>query len=409
MAYDYCVIGGGIVGLATARELLARRPGARLILLEKEPHLAAHQTGYNSGVIHAGIYYSPGSLKARLCTAGAVATRAFCLAHGIPQLRCGKLLVATTEAELARMRALQVRARENGLCVEHLDAQALRRREPNVTGVGALYVPTTGIVDYRRVCAAMAEDVRAGGGELATGECVRAIAEDAAAVRVDTDGRALSARRLVACAGLQSDRLARLAGLAVDYRIVPFRGEYYALPPARRTLVRHLIYPVPDPALPFLGIHLTRTIDGGLTVGPNAVLAMAREGYRRSAFDLGDALANLSFPGFWRGLRAHLRTGLREQRDSLWRRGYLAQCRRYCPDLRLEDLQPHPPGIRAQAVLPDGRFVHDFLLQESARMLHVGNAPSPAATSAIPIARLIVDRLLARSDGRVPASCAVAG
>jgi L-2-hydroxyglutarate oxidase len=396
MGYDFCVIGGGIVGLATAMDLLARRPGASLLLLEKEAQLGMHQSGHNSGVIHAGVYYAPGSLKARLCRAGAEATRAFCRDHGIAFQTCGKLLVATSAAELARMDALQARAVENGLAVERLDADALHRREPNVAGLGALYVPDTGIVDYRRVCAAMAAQVRQAGGEIATGETVRAIDERPDGVRVDSDGRTLHARRLVACAGLQSDRLARLAGLAVAHRIVPFRGEFYRLPPPRAGIVRHLIYPVPDPSLPFLGIHLTRTIDGGVTVGPNAVLGFAREDYRRLGFDAADVVENLRFPGFWRSLRAHLRPGLREMRDSLWRRGYLHQCQRYCPSLRLEDLGPHPAGIRAQAVLRDGSFVHDFLLVESPRMLHVCNAPSPAATSAIPIGQMIAARVLAR-------------
>ena len=395
MHYDYCVIGGGIVGLATARQLLDRRPGAGVLVLEKEDTLARHQTGHNSGVIHSGIYYAPGSLKAELCRAGAVATRRLAAAHGIPVQTCGKLLVATSERELGMMRHLRDRAGRNGVPIEELDAAELTRREPAIRGLGALFVEQTGIVDYQRIAAALADEITAAGGVIETGVAVTGITEAGGTVQVETTAGVRTAGRLAVCAGLQADRLARLAGLDVDFQIVPFRGEYYRLPEHRRDVIRHLIYPIPDPELPFLGIHLTRTVDGGVTVGPNAVLGLAREGYRRGAFDRRDVAEYVRFPGMWRVARRYFATGVREVRNSVSKRGYLAQCRRYCPDLTMDDLQPEPAGIRAQAVLRDGTLVHDFLFAETERTLHVCNAPSPAATSAMPIGAHLAQRLLA--------------
>ncbi|MCP9622038.1 L-2-hydroxyglutarate oxidase [Nocardia otitidiscaviarum] len=391
--YDYCVIGGGIVGVATAHRLLSRHPGASLLLVEKAAALGTHQTGHNSGVIHSGIYYAPGSLKARLCREGARRTKEFAAAHDIPFQVCGKLLVATDSAEHARMLALYERAVTNGVDVELLDAAELRRREPRVTGVGALFVPDTGIIDYSRVTAALAAQVRAAGGTVILGAEITAIDETGDAVTVSGPAGSWRARRLVVCAGLQADRLARLAGLRTQLRIVPFRGEYYQLPPARKDLVRTLIYPIPDPELPFLGVHLSPTIDGDLTVGPNAVLGLAREGYRKGSVDLRDVREILGFRGFHRVAAANVRTGVRELRNSLFKRGYLAECRRYCPELTLDDLLPREAGIRAQAVLRDGTLVHDFLLEKTERSVHVLNAPSPAATSALPIAAHIVNEL----------------
>lgn len=393
MDCEYAVIGGGIVGLATALALLERRPGASVVVLEKEDRLAAHQSGHNSGVIHAGIYYAPGSLKARLCRAGEKATKDFCRAHGIPFRTPGKLVVATTDAEVARLRDLRGRAAENGIDTEPVSAARLRELEPHVSGLEALLVPASGIVDYGQVATAMAEDVRTLGGLVLTGTAVTGIREDATCVRMLTDRGVVTAARLVACAGLQADRMARMGGLETDFRIVPFRGEYHQLPPSRAGLVRHLVYPVPDPALPFLGVHLSPTIDGRITVGPNAVLGLAREGYGKAEVSVRDVADYARFPGMWRVAGRHLRTGALEVRNSLWRRGYLAECRRYCPELTEEDLLPHPAGIRAQAVLPDGTLVHDFLLRASPRQLHVANAPSPAATSALPIGAMIADRV----------------
>jgi L-2-hydroxyglutarate oxidase len=394
MTYDFCVIGGGIVGLATALKILESRPGASLLLLEKESALGFHQTGHNSGVIHSGIYYKPDSLKARLCRLGADETKAFCAEHAIPFETCGKLLVATDAPEEKRMDALYARSVENKIPVDRLDAAELRRREPHIVGVGALLVEATGIVDYRLVCGAMGKVIRAKGGEILLGTAATAIKEEADAVAVSSGERSWSARRLVACAGLQSDRIARLAGLAIDHEIVPFRGEYYRLSSAKNGIIRHLIYPIPDPDLPFLGIHLTRTIDGGITVGPNAVLGLAREGYRKFSFDGRDVLSFVSFPGFWKAIGRNLKSGATEMANSLIKSRYLAECRKYCPELTLADLEPMEAGIRAQAVMRDGSFIQDFLLIEGPRMLHVCNAPSPAATSALPIGRMIADKVV---------------
>ena len=394
--YDFCVIGGGIVGLATAMALLRRNPGASLVLLEKETALATHQTGHNSGVIHSGIYYAPGSLKADLCRRGARATKAFCTEHGIPFVTCGKTLVATNALELERMESLLIRAGENGIEAQRLDAAELRRSEPNITGLGALFVPATAIVDYRAVSAAMARVIQSAGGEIALGAPVHAIREHERGVTVHAGARRIEAGRLVACAGLQSDRLARLAGLPVTHQIVPFRGEYYRLPAEKSGIIASLIYPIPDPELPFLVIHLTRMIDGGVTVGPNAVVGLSREGYPKLALDLRDVAQYLLFPGLWKVLARYRRSVRAELAGSLLKSAYLRECRKYCPSLAVSDLLPYSAGIRAQAVTRDGTLVHDFLFLESDRMLHVCNAPSPAATSAIPIGEMIEVRVARR-------------
>ncbi|QDO87457.1 L-2-hydroxyglutarate oxidase [Ornithinimicrobium ciconiae] len=386
---DVVVIGAGIVGLATARALLRARPGLSVTVLDKADDVATAQTGHNSGVIHAGIYYAPGSLKARLCRAGEAATKAFCEEHDIPYAVPGKLVVATDELEVERLRALGERAAQNGIELEPVDGARLRELEPHVNGLEALLSPATGVVDFRQVARALAAGIVAAGGRVVTRAEVRAIAEEASAVRVESDTGALRARALVACAGLQADRVARLGGLDVDFRIVPFRGEYYQLPATKADLVSHLIYPVPDPDLPFLGVHLSPTIDGRITVGPNAVLGLSREGYPRGAVRLRDVASYASFPGIWRFGRANLRTGLAELRDSAFRSGYLRRVQKYAPSLTVEDLLPYPAGIRAQAITRDGRSVEDFLLRSAARQIHVCNAPSPAATSAIPIGEMV--------------------
>ncbi|TFF34777.1 L-2-hydroxyglutarate oxidase [Pseudomonas sp. RIT623] len=394
MTYDYCIIGGGIVGLATAMALLTRRPGASLLILEKEASLGRHQTGHNSGVIHAGIYYAPGSLKADLCKRGAQATKDFCAEHGIAFEVCGKLLVASNDLEVQRMQALYQRSQQNGLKVERLDAAALREREPNIVGKGALFLDATGIVDYQQVCDAMAKVIRQAGGEVRLSTAVRAIQEHADHVAVSADGNTWRAHQLVACAGLQSDRLARLAGVKIDHQIIPFRGEYYRLPASKNQIVNHLIYPIPDPELPFLGVHLTRMIDGSVTVGPNAVLGFGRENYRKFSVNWRDVAEYARFPGFWKTIWNNLGSGTAEMKNSLFKRGYLEQCRKYCPSLEVSDLLPYEAGIRAQAVMRDGSLVHDFLFAETARMVHVCNAPSPAATSAIPIGQMIAEKIL---------------
>lgn len=396
MTYDYCVIGGGIVGLATAMKILERRKGASLVLLEKEAALGQHQSGHNSGVIHAGIYYAPGSLKAKLCRRGAQLTKEFCRKHGVPFEVCGKLLVATNDIERVRLQALVERAAQNRINVEWLDSTELRRREPNVDGIAALFVEETGIVDYRAVCSAMADRVRGLGGTIQLGVEVAEIRESSTQVAVVAAGEEVRSRRLIACSGLQSDRIAKLAGLKIDHQIIPFRGEYYQLPLSKSDIVRHLIYPVPDPALPFLGVHLTKMIDGTTTVGPNAVLGFAREGYRKFSLNLRDVGEYVTFPGFWKTMHTNHRHGLTELRNSVFRTWYLAECRKYCPSLAYDDLLPYEAGIRAQAVLRNGNLVHDFLLVETDRMLHVCNAPSPAATSAIPIGEMIAAKIVDR-------------
>ena len=398
--YDYIIIGGGIVGASTAWQLIRRYPNRKILLLEKEQRLAQHQTGRNSGVIHSGIYYEPGSLKADYCKAGVEATIEFCQANDIPFEQCGKLLVATNKAEHERMLALFERARINGVDVELLDAPALGRLEPNVTGIGAIRVATTGIVDYGKISDRMVRLFADAGGEVRLDAHVTGLQERADAVKLEVnDGRQQEETRfLVCCGGLMADRLARMQGIAIDFEIIPYRGEYYCLPDHRSDIVSHLIYPIPDPDLPFLGVHLTRMIDGTTTVGPNAVQGWKREGYGQFNFSITDTASMLTFPGFWKVTGSNLKTGLHETWNSLWKPGYLKQVQKYCPTLQLSDLKPHPTGVRAQAVMRDGALVHDFLFAETARSLHVCNAPSPAATASIPIGEHIVQRVVTASE-----------
>jgi L-2-hydroxyglutarate oxidase len=391
--YDHVVVGGGIVGAATAWTLTTRYPGRRVLLLEKEDRVGRHQTGHNSGVIHSGIYYAPGSLKAELCRAGVRATEQFAEEHGIPWRRVGKLLVACDRKELAGMQALAERAKVNQIPATLLSAAELREREPRVTGLGALHIHTTGITDYGAITRRLAELVEKAGGTVLLGSLLTGIDERADGVTLSTTRGEVRGDQVVFCVGIHADRVAAMAGLDVDFAMVPFRGEYYDVRAERAGLVSRLIYPIPDPELPFLGVHLTPSIDGGLNVGPNAVLGLAREGYPKLSFDGRDFLDIVRFPGMWKVARTNVRTGAREMRNSLSKRSYLKLCQRYCPDLRLDDLTPREAGIRAQAVMRDGSFVHDFLLRDTARTLHVINAPSPAATSALPIAGMIVDRV----------------
>ena len=391
-SYDLVIVGGGIVGVSSAWQFKRRYPDAAILLVEKETALGRHQTGHNSGVIHAGVYYQPGSLKADFCKRGAAQTIAFCQEHGLPFEQCGKLLVATDAAEYERMAALQERCIANGIAIERLDEKQLRAREPNIVGMGALWVPATGITDYLQITDKMAEQFTGLGGEIRKGCRVDHIEEDAEKVRIRMGSDTVEGRYLLACGGLMADRLAGMIGIAVDFQIVPFRGEYYRLPRRLGGIVRHLIYPIPDPELPFLGVHLTRMIDGTVTVGPNAVLGWKREGYGRFNFDWRDTWEMLTFPGFWPVIRDNLTSGLAEMKDSLLKSGYLERVRKYCPMIEGGDLRPYPAGIRAQAVKRDGTLVHDFLFAESGRSLHVCNAPSPAATSAMPIGAYIVQR-----------------
>lgn len=392
-AHDVAVVGAGILGAATAAELCRTRPGWRVLVLEKEPAPARHQTGRNSGVIHSGVYYTPGSLKARLCREGLERTYAYARAHGIPVERRGKLLVATDAAEAARLDALEARAAENAVEAQRLDTAALRALEPHVAGVGALRIPATGIVDYPAMTRALLAEAEGAGATLRFGTRLTGLARQGALWSLTSPQGRFAAARVVLCGGLQSDRLARMAGLATDLRILPFRGDYYTVPPGKARLVHHLIYPVPDPALPFLGVHLTPMVDGTITVGPNAVLSLAREGYGKLSLDLRDTAAALGYPGLWRTLARHPRAVAGELASALSRRRYLQLARKYCPSLTLADLTNPHAGNRAQLIRRDGTLVDDFTILRGPGLTAVLNAPSPAATSALPIAAHICSRV----------------
>jgi (S)-2-hydroxyglutarate dehydrogenase len=394
--FDFAVIGGGVVGLATAMAL-AEAPGVGVALLEAEDRVAAHQSSHNSGVIHSGLYYAPGSLKARLCVAGREAMFGFCAQHGVPHERCGKLVIAADEGELPRLDEIERRGRANGLAgIRRLGPAGIREHEPHAGGVAALLVPETGITDFAAVAAAMAERLRAAGGELRTGVRVARALRDGSALVLDTTQGPVRARFLVSCAGLHADRVARACGVEPGVTIVPFRGEYWEIVAERRNLVRHLIYPVPDPRFPFLGVHFTRLVRGGIEAGPNAVLALAREGYARSSFSARDTLELLRTPGFWRmGLR-HWRTGVRESGRARSAEALARGLARLVPGIRAADLSYRGSGVRAMAVGRDGRLLDDFHIVEAERQIHVLNAPSPAATASIAIGREIAARALVR-------------
>ncbi|MFJ1751085.1 L-2-hydroxyglutarate oxidase [Streptomyces sp. NPDC088116] len=391
---DVLVIGGGIVGLSTAYAITRTAPGTRVVVLEKEPGPARHQTGRNSGVIHSGVYYRPGSLKARFAVRGAAEMVKFCAEYGIAHRVTGKLIVATRRDELPRLHALVQRGRENGIPVRELGPAQITEYEPMARGLAAIHVGTTGVCDFSAVAGQLAESATAAGASLRYGAEVTAVDRRAWGVAVRTaSGETVRARTLVNCAGLHCDRVARLAGDDPGMRIVPFRGEYYEL--ARPGLVRGLIYPVPDPAFPFLGVHLTRGIDGGVHVGPNAVLALAREGYAWSDVRLAELAGTLGWPGSWRTAREHWRYGAGELHRSLSKRAFATAVRRLLPAVTDADLRPAPSGVRAQAVLRDGTLADDFLIRQTSRTVHVLNAPSPAATASLPIGREIARRALA--------------
>lgn len=397
--FDIAIVGAGIVGLATARELLTRRPGLRVGVLDKEPAIAQHQTGHNSGVIHAGVYYAPGSLKARACVAGKAKLIRFCEEHRIPYELCGKVIVATEESELPRLHELYKRGQANGVPgLELIGPRRLRELEPHVEGIQALYSPTTGIVDFGRVAHAYADEVQARGGTILAGHEVTAITQRDGLRQLVTPVGTIEARVVITCAGVYADRVARLTGAPESPKIVPFRGDYYVLRPERAGMVRSLIYPVPDPRFPFLGVHFTRRIDGSVWLGPNAVLAFSREGYRFRDVNFRDLKETLSFPGFRKLARRYWRTGGAEMYRDLSKRSFLKELQRYMPDLRPDDLLPGPSGVRAQALAPDGSLVDDFVVDRQEGALHVRNAPSPAATSSLAIAELIADAVEETTD-----------
>ena len=389
---DFVVIGGGIVGLSVARELLVRHPDASLCVLEREDRLGAHQTSHSSGVIHAGIYYAPGSLKARLCVEGARLLYAYCDERGIEARRDGKLIVAAGEEEIPRLDELERRGIANQVPgLRRLDAAEIAEIEPHARGLAALHSPETGVVDFTRVAASYAAEVEQAGGAVATGAGVTRLVPHATGIAVEHERGTTEAGFVVSCAGAWSDRLAVAAGAPAEPRIVPFRGGYLRLRPERRELVRASIYPVPDPDLPFLGGHLTKTIDGDVLLGPSALMVWARDAYRLGRVRAADTRSNLSWPGTWRLMARFWRTGITEIRHAASKRAFVSELRRFVPELGVGDVLPGPSGIRAQALDRDGRLVDDFVVHRTERALHVRNAPSPAATSSLALAKLIVD------------------
>ena len=394
MAKRILIIGGGLVGLATALKLARRAGGSRVTVLEKEAAVCQHQSGHNSGVLHAGLYYKPGSLKARLAVTGIQEMIAFCCEHAVPHEICGKLVVATSDAELARLRDLHTRGQQNGLQgLRLLNRDEMREIEPHIGGIAALRVPQEGIVDYAQVCEAMRKEIETAGGSVVLRAKVARLQLRNGDWKVESTAGAFEADFVINCAGLHTDRVSQLAGEKREVRIVPFRGEYYKLKPARQHLVRNLIYPVPAPQFPFLGVHFTRLIHGGIEAGPNAVLAFAREGYRKSDINLADLWDALTFPGLWRFLEKHRRMSWEELRRSFSRRLFCESLQKLVPDVREDDLEPGGAGVRAQAMSPAGELVQDFNLVERPQALHVLNAPSPAATASLAIGEEIAARV----------------
>lgn len=393
MTFDFGIVGGGIVGLATARALSERMPEAKILVLEKEGSVGGHQTGHNSGVIHTGIYYKPGSLKAQLAVTGSKSMVAFCAQFGIRHEICGKVIVATTAAEVAGLDRLMKRADANGVSAERIDAKQLRELEPHASGLEAIHVPNAGIADYPGVARELARQLVDKGGEVRTNFAVTSIRTSGNEKVITSGGTEVRARFLVNCAGLQSDRIARMDGLDPKVRIVPFKGEYYNVIPGRRNLVRNLIYPVPNPDFPFLGVHFTRMVSGEIHAGPNAVLSLAREGYKRAALNWADTGSIVSYSGFWKLASVHWKDGMKELARSASKRQFVKSLRTLIPEISAEDIVTAVPGIRAQAVMPDGNLCDDFVFVDGDRSLHVVNAPSPAATASLEIGRVIAERI----------------
>jgi len=401
--YDYVVIGGGIVGLATAMKLGRRHPSAHILVLEKEPEPARHQTGRNSGVIHSGIYYKPGSFKARFAKAGAESMRRFCAEHGIQHDICGKLIVATRKAELPLLDRLHARRLQNNVPVERISVEQAREIEPHVNCIAALRVKSTGITSYIAVCHEYLRQIRAAGGEVVFNKRVKRVDDESTPLRIEcTDGAVYEARFAINCGGLHSDRIARASGVDPNAKIVPFRGEYYELVPGRRHLVKTLIYPVPNPDFPFLGVHFTRMIDGSIHAGPNAVLAFAREGYHKTTFNARDLLETLTYGGFWKLARKNMGEGMHEIWRSLSKRAFTRSLQQLVPEVREEDLVPTHAGVRAQALAGDGKLVDDFLMIKGRNTLHVCNAPSPAATASLEIGDEVVSQVPELTRKTVP-------
>ena len=394
--YEVAVVGGGIVGLATAWRLLERDPRLSVVLLEKEGEAGAHQTGHNSGVIHSGLYYKPGSEKARTCVEGGRLLLEFCRTHEVPHEICGKLVVATSEEELPRLEELARRGRENGVAgLRELDSRELRKIEPHAAGIKALHVPPTGITNFGAVARTLAAELSKKGAEIRFLSRVTALSSGGSEVRLTAGGQELAARHAVCCSGLHADRVARLDGVDAGVRIVPFRGEYYKLAPGREGLVKGLLYPVPDPQFPFLGVHFTRLVGGGAEAGPNAVPALAREGYRKTSFNLRDALEEAAYPGVWHLAKKHGGMAVGELYRSFWKPAFVKALQKLVPEIRSGDLAPGGAGVRAQALRRDGTLEDDFVLAQSGRIVHVLNAPSPAATASLAIGGRIADAVVA--------------
>jgi (S)-2-hydroxyglutarate dehydrogenase len=393
MKVDCAVIGGGVVGLSVAMFLGRRQQGLKVLVVEKEAELALHQTGRNSGVIHSGIYYKPGSLKARFATSGNRSMVEFCEEHGIAHEVCGKVIVAMDEKELPLLKNLYNRGLANGLDVSEISKEEVQEIEPHVRCLRGIKVPSTGIVNFRSVCMKYTELVRLQGGSVKTGTRIEAIRQQGSIHILETTGGTIEAKFLINCAGLHSDRVARLAGLHPEAKIVPFRGEYYELVPERRHLVNTLIYPVPNPAFPFLGVHFTKMIDGSVHAGPNAVLAFKREGYHKTDINCADLFETLTFGGFWKLARKHLKDGLMEMYRSLSKKAFVRSLQQLIPEVAEGDLVPTHAGVRAQALMPDGKLVDDFLIVHGPNSIHVCNAPSPAATASLEIARAVAEQV----------------
>ena len=397
MTYDVTIVGGGVVGLATAYRLLEARPHLKLLLLEKEPHLAAHQTGNNSGVLHSGLYYKPGSAKAQCAVQGLQQMLAFCRTHGIAHEQCGKIVVATSEAELPRLESLWERGNANGLQgLRKLNPQEIKEIEPHAAGLAAIHVPQEGIVDYPGVCAKLGELIQQAGGEIRLGTKLRRAVPSGATWKLATSGGEVVTKFVVTCGGLHADRLVRAAGQKPTAKIVPFRGEYYQIRPERQHLVRNLIYPVPDPKFPFLGVHFTRLVKGGVEAGPNAVLAFAREGYRWTTINARDLAESLLFPGLWRFLAKYPSMCGYEIHRSFSKGEFTRSLQKLVPEIQASDLAPGGAGVRAQAMLSEGKLVEDFHFEEGQGILHVINAPSPAATASLAIGQRICEKVLPR-------------